>query len=74
MNQLDYHYKVKKRDVSFICAYLEAFEGMSAVRTPNPKIGEDTALHIMVSPDFKGQFEEIIGNLGKEIHLEKDEP
>lgn len=74
MNQLDYHYKVKKCDVSFICTYLEAFEGMSAVRTPNPKFGEDSLLHIMVSPDFKDQFEVIIGDLSKEIQMEKDEP
>jgi hypothetical protein len=74
MNQLDYFYKVNKSDVSFICSYLEAFEGMAAIRTPNPKAGEDTVLHIMVSPDFKGQFEEIIGNLGREISVEKVEP
>jgi len=74
MNQLDYFYKVNKADVSFICSYLEAFEGMAAIRTPNPKVGQDTVLHIMVSPDFKGQFEEIIGSLGGEISVEKVEP
>jgi len=74
MNQIDYFYKVRKSDVSFICSYLEAFEGMAAIRTPNPKIGEDAVLHIMVSPDFKGQFEEIIGKLGRDITVEKVEP
>ncbi len=74
MNQTDYFYKVKKSDVSFICSYLEAFEGMAAIRTPNPKIGEDAVLHIMVSPDFNSQFEEIISKLSKEIPLEKVEP
>lgn len=74
MNQLDYHFKVKKNDVSFICSYLEAFEGMSAVRTPNPKFGDDTVLHIMVSPDFGAQFGEIIAGLSKEIMMEKVEP
>ncbi|MFH1709599.1 MAG: DUF4911 domain-containing protein [bacterium] len=74
MNQLDYYFKVKKSDVSFICSYLEAFEGMCAIRTPNPKIGEDTVLHIMVSPDFNGQFEDIIGKLSKGIPMEKAEP
>ena len=74
MNQIDYFYKVKKNDVSFICTYLEAFEGMAAIRTPQPKIGEDAVLHIMVSPDINGQFEEIIGKLGKEIAIEKVEP
>ena len=74
MNQLDYYFKVKKSDVSFVCTYLEAFEGMSAVRTPNPKMGEDAVLHIMVSPDFDIQFNKIIGNLNKDIRMEKVEP
>jgi hypothetical protein len=74
MNQMDYYFKVKKNDVSFICSYLEAFEGMSAIRTPNPKIGEDAVLHIMVSPDFTGQFEELVGILNKDIPMEKVEP
>jgi hypothetical protein len=74
MNQLDRYFKVKKSDVSFICSYLEAFEGMAAIRTPNPKIGEDAVLHIMVSPDFESQFEELIGKLSGEISMEKVEP
>jgi len=74
MNQLDHYFKVKKNDVSFVCAYLEAFEGMSAVRTPNPRPGEETVLHIMVSPDFSDQFNEIIAGLGNEIRMEEVEP
>jgi hypothetical protein len=74
MIQKDYFYKVKKSDVSFICSYLEAFEGMAAIRTPNPKIGEDAVLHIMVSPDFTAQFEEIVGVLSKDIPMERVEP
>ena len=74
MNQLDYYFKVDKKEVSFICSYLEAFEGMAAVRTPNPKPGEDTVLHMMITPDFKEQFEDIIGKLGKDIQLERVEP
>ncbi len=74
MNQIDRFYKVKKNDVSLICSYLEAFEGMAAIRTPNPKIGEDAVLHIMVSPDFEAQFEELIGKLSGEIPMEKVEP
>lgn len=74
MNQIDLYFKVKKSDVSFICSYLEAFEGMTAIRTPNPKIGEDAVLHIMVSPDFESQFEELIGKLSGEIPMEKVEP
>ena len=74
MNQIDYMFKVKKSDVSFICAYLEAFEGMAAIRTPNPKIGEETEIHVMVTPDFKIQFEEIAGKLSEDILFEKVEP
>lgn len=74
MNQVDYYFKVNKSEVSFICSYLEAFEGMAAVRTPNPKPGEDTVLHMMVTPDFKEQFEDIIGKLKNEIQLENVEP
>jgi len=74
MNQIDYDFKVKKSDVSFICSYLEAFEGMCTIRTPNPKIGEDAVLRIMVSPDYIGQFEELVGKLSKDIPMEKVEP
>jgi Domain of unknown function (DUF4911) len=74
MIQKDYFYKARKSDVSFICSYLEAFEGMAAIRTPNPKIGEDAVLHIMVSPDFADQFEKIIGELSGDIPLERVEP
>lgn len=74
MNQIDHYFKVKKSDVSFICTYLEAFEGMSAIRTPNPKFGGETILHIMVSPDFNGQFEELLGKLSKNVRMEHTEP
>lgn len=74
MNQTDHYYKVKKPDVSFICTYLEAFEGMCAVRTPNPKFGEDAVLHVMVSPDFKVQFDEVINGLSKKVQMEITEP
>ena len=74
MKHIDHFIKVKKNDVSFICTYLEAFEGMSAIRTPNPKIGEDAVLHIMVSPDFKDQFDKIMISLNKEVHMEEVEP
>jgi hypothetical protein len=74
MNQLDYYYKVNKSEVSFICAYLEAFEGMAAIRTPNPKPGEETVLHMMITTDFKDQFEELIGKLGKDTRMERTEP
>ena len=74
MKHIDHFIKVKKNDVSFICTYLEAFEGMAAIRTPNPKMGEDAVLHIMVSPDFKDQFEKIMVSMNKEVQMEEVEP
>jgi hypothetical protein len=74
MNQIDYYIKVKKNDVNFVCAFLEAFEGMTSIRTPNPKPGEDNVMHMMVSPDFKEQFEILIDKLGEEIQMERVEP
>jgi len=74
MNQIDHFFRVRKNDVAFICSYLEAFEGMAAVRTPNPKPGEDTVIHIMVSPDYSAQFNDILAILKKDILMEKAEP
>ena len=74
MKQIDRYFKVKKSDVSFVCNYLEAFEGMAAIRTPNPKPGEDTVLHMMVSPDFLDQFETLAGGLIKDIGMEEVRP
>jgi hypothetical protein len=74
MNQIDHYFKVKKTDLSFICTYLEAFEGMSAVRTPNPKYGEDAVLHVMVSPDFNEQFQTILKGLSKDVQMERTDP
>jgi Domain of unknown function (DUF4911) len=74
MKQIDEYIKVDKSQVAFLCAYLEAFEGMCSMRTPNPKPGEDTVMHIMVSPDFKEQYDIIMDDLRKEIKLERTEP
>lgn len=69
MKQIDKYYKVKKADVSFICTYLEAHEGMAAIRTPKPEIGEETVLHMMVSPDFQTSFNKFIRGLKKDIYI-----
>jgi Domain of unknown function (DUF4911) len=74
MKQIDHYIKVPKNEVAFISVYLEAFEGMCAVRTPNPKPGEDTILHIMLSPDFVEQYDELMAGLQKEIPMEEVEP
>jgi len=74
MNQIDHHLKLKKSEVSFFCTYMEGFEGMTAIRTPNPGYGEDTVLHVMVSPDYSEQFEKLLAGLQKEIEIEQVEP
>jgi hypothetical protein len=74
MNQIDHYLKMKKTEVAFFCTYLEAFEGMAAVRTPNPGYGDETVLHVMVSPDYSEQFNEILNGLRKDISIEKVEP
>ncbi len=74
MKQIDHFVKVPKNEAAFLCSYLESFEGMCAVRTPNPKPGEDTVLHLMVSPDYQAQYEEVMKDLRKELVMEEVEP
>lgn len=74
MKQIDRYVKVKKSDVAFLSAYMEAFEGMCAMRTPDPKPGEDAVMHFMVSPDFEGQYEDLMAGLVKEVPMEEVEP
>lgn len=74
MKQIDHYIKVKKTDLSFICVYLEAYEGMCAIRTPNPKSGEETIVHMMVSPDFESEFSTIMNDLKADVSWEEVEP
>lgn len=71
MDSINYFLRVKKEDIFLICPYFEAFEGLAAIRTPKPEVGEYATLKLMVSPDFKDDLEKIIANLGKKIYLEK---
>lgn len=64
INTLDYFLKVKTADVYFYAPFFEAFEGMLSLRTPNPTKEEFSTFHAMVSPDFKNEFEGLIGRLG----------
>ena len=66
-DSLNYYVKVKASDIYLWCPFFEAFEGMLALRTPEPPKGEEGILHIMVSPDFKEQFEGLIKNHGLEL-------
>lgn len=65
-DSLDYFVKVKAQDIYFWCPYLEAYEGMLALRTPSPPKDGEGVLHFMVSPDFKEEFERIIRKHGLE--------
>lgn len=74
MKQIDHYVKIRKADVAFFCAYLEAFEGMCAMRTPNPGPGDETVMHIMLSPDFQEQYDSIMNDLKAELAWEEVEP
>ena len=64
---LDYFIRVRSRDIHFWCPFLEAFEGMLVLRTPEPPQGEEGILHVMVSPDYKVDFERLIKRHGLKL-------
>ncbi len=66
-DSLDYYVRVKSEEIHFWCPFFEAFEGMLALRTPEPPKGDLGLLHIMVSCDFKEQFERLIRKHGLEF-------
>ena len=72
MNSLDLYYNVKKKDIAYICNYFEAFEGIAALRNPNPdKYSDVTMVHLMVAPDFMEQFNIMIKDLKNNVFIEK---
>gem|GEM_PF-803673 len=70
-DSIDVFLRVKKEDIYLICPYFEAFEGMAAIRTPKPETGEYAAIKLMVSPDFKKDFDKLLANLRKKLSLEQ---
>ena len=66
MNSIDYFLKVKAADIYLYAPFFEAFEGILSLRTPAPPEGEFGTLHLMVSPDFRSEFESLIDRLGLE--------
>jgi hypothetical protein len=74
MKQIDHFIKIKKSDLSYMCTFLEVFEGMAALRTPNPKPGEDTVVHIMLSPDYEEQYDRLMEELRTKVPWEEVEP
>ncbi len=71
MDSINCFLRVKKEDIYLICPYFEAFEGMASVRTPRPEEGEFATLKLMVSPDFKEDFEKVLINLGRKVWFER---
>ncbi len=62
--------RVKKEDIYIICPFFEAFEGMVAIRTPKRESGPEATIKLMVSPDFKEDFDKLISNLRRRINFE----
>lgn len=71
MDSINVYLKVNKEDIYIICPYFEAFEGMVAIRTPKPVTGPRATLKLMVSPDFKEDFEKLLSNLKRRINFER---
>ncbi|OGC21350.1 hypothetical protein A2291_07620 [candidate division WOR-1 bacterium RIFOXYB2_FULL_42_35] len=63
--------RVKKKDIYLLCPYFEAFEGMVAIRTPAPELGTEATLKLMLSPDFKDEFDKILAGLKERLEIEQ---
>jgi len=70
-DSLNYYLKVKKEDIYLVCPYFESFEGIAAIRTPQPEEGPYAKLKLMVSPDFKDEFEKLLKGLENKIWFER---
>ena len=69
MDSIDVFLKVHKEDIYLICPYFEAFDGMVAIRTPKPTEGPFATIKMMVSPDFKSDFDALIKVLQKKLEI-----
>jgi hypothetical protein len=70
-DSINYFLRVKKEDIYVICPFFEAFEGMAAIRTPKPEVGEYATIKLMVSPDFQADFEKLLGGLARRVDFER---
>ena len=71
MDSIDCFLRVNKKDIYLICPFFEAFEGMVAIRTPKPVEGPQATLKLMVSPDFKEDFDKLLSALSRRISFER---
>jgi Domain of unknown function (DUF4911) len=70
MDSIDVYLRVNKKDIYLICPFFEAFEGMVSIRTPKPEEGEKATIKLMVSPDFKEDFNKVLESLKRRIDFE----
>jgi hypothetical protein len=63
-DSLDYFVKAPKAELGMWCAYFEAFEGMLSLRTPAPPKDQWGIIHMMVSPDYRKEFERCLRSSG----------
>ena len=71
MDSISYFLRVNKEDIYLLCPYFEAFDGMVAIRTPKPEEGPQATLKLMISPDFKEDFEILLAKLKRRISFER---
>ena len=71
MDSIDIYLRVRKPDIYLLCPYFEAFAGMVAIRTPAPEPGDHATLKLMVSPDFKDDFDKLLDNLKEKLDFER---
>lgn len=71
MDSINYFLRVNKEDIYIICPFFEAFEGMVAIRTPKPEEGPQATIKLMVSPDFKADFDKLLASLKRRIKFEQ---
>ena len=72
MDSINIFLKIHKKNTALVTTAIDSFEGVAAVRTPNPDPNSKFAiLHCMVSPDYIDLFKKIIKDLSKEIEIEE---
>lgn len=71
MDSINKYIQVKKEEVGFVAAFLDGYDGMLSLRTPNPVKEELSTLHIMLSPSFEKEYDNLIDYLAGITWLKK---
>ena len=74
MDSFEVFLRVRKEDIVFICPYFEAFAGLVAIRTPKPEAGDFATIKLLISPDFKEDFNQLLASLKRKLNFEITEP